>query len=51
MVSGVVVYLPLGVLTLMRASCQQPSARFARGVVAGILIQAAVVVAALISTR
>lgn len=44
-ISGVVVYLPLGVLTLIRAGHQQEAAAFGRGISAGLLVQ--LIVAAL----
>jgi hypothetical protein len=50
-VSGVVVYLPLGLLTLIRAAHQQDAAAFGRGVVAGLVIHAVVAALAFSATR
>jgi hypothetical protein len=51
MISGVVVYLPLGLLTLIRAGHQQPPPEFARGIAAGIAFHALVIAAAYVSTQ
>jgi hypothetical protein len=51
MISGVVVYLPLGLLTLIRAGHQQAPPAFARGIAAGIAFHALVIAVAYASTR
>jgi hypothetical protein len=51
MVSGVVVYLPLGMLTLIRAAHQQEPAAFARGAGACVVIHAIVAAVAFTATR
>lgn len=51
LVSAVVLYVPLGSLTMLRALDQAPQAQVARGIVAGALIHAVVVVVAFASTR
>jgi hypothetical protein len=50
LVTGLVIYMPLGQLTLLRAWHQQPRATFARGVAAGVVIHAIVAAAAVITT-
>jgi hypothetical protein len=50
MVTGIVIYVPLGLLTLLRASHQQSPPAFARGALAGIVIHAVVILAALAAT-
>ena len=51
LITGVVVYVPLGLLTLLRAWQQQPSATFGRGVAAGVLVHAIVSAVAFAATR
>jgi hypothetical protein len=51
LISAVVLYVPLGSLTLIRALDQAPRQRLALGVVAGVVIHAAVFVVAFASTR
>lgn len=50
MVTGVVLYVPLGLLTLLRAWHQQPPSQFARGVAAGVAVHAVVIVVAFAAT-
>lgn len=49
--SAVVLYIPLGLLTMIRASEQAPRATLARGVIAGVLLHGLVFVLAFASTR
>jgi hypothetical protein len=51
LITGIVFYLPLGQLTLLRAWHQQPHATFSRGVMAGVAIHAVVGVVAFAATR
>jgi len=51
LISAVVLYVPLGSLTMARAFDQAPRAQLARGVIAGLLIHAIVFIVALASTR
>lgn len=51
LISAVVLYVPLGSLTMVRAFDQAPRAHLARGIIAGLLIHAIVVIVALASTR
>jgi hypothetical protein len=51
LISAVVLYVPLGSLTMIRAFGQAPRAQVARGIVAGIVIHAVVVIVAFASTR
>lgn len=46
LLTGIVLYLPIGQLTLIRAWLQSPRAMFARGVVTGLVVHALVVVVA-----
>ena len=50
LVTGIVLYLPLGQLLLIRALHQVEPARFMRGVLAGVAIHTAVVIAAAASS-
>lgn len=50
MVTGVVLYVPLGLLTLLRAWHQQLPSQFARGVAAGVAVHAVVIVVAFAAT-
>ncbi len=51
MLTGVVIYVPLGLLTLLRAWHQQPPSEFARGAAAGVAVHAVVVIVAFAATR
>jgi hypothetical protein len=51
LITGIVFYVPLAVLTLVRASDQLPSTTVWRGVVAGLVLHAIVIAAALAATR
>ena len=51
LISAVVVYVPLGSLTMIRALDQAPRPEVARGIVAGMLVHALVFVLAFASTR
>jgi len=51
LVSAVLLYVPLGSLTMIRAMDQAPREQLVRGIVAGVLIHTAVVVVAFASTR
>ena len=51
LITGIVVYVPLGLLTLLRAWHQQASPEFARGVLAGVAIHAVVSAVAFVATR
>ena len=51
LISAVVLYVPLGSLAMVRALDHAPRAQLARGVVAGLIIHAIVVIAALASAR
>jgi hypothetical protein len=51
MISAVVLYVPLGLLTMIRAFDQAPSPQLARGVVAGLALHGAVFIVAFGSTR
>ena len=51
LISAVVLYVPLGSLTMVRAFDQAPRPQLARGILAGLLIHAIVVILALASTR
>jgi hypothetical protein len=50
LISAVLLYVPLGVLTMIRAS-EQATAQMAGGILAGVLIHAAVFAAAFLATR
>jgi hypothetical protein len=50
-ISAVVLYVPLGALTMIRAFEQAPRAQLARGIIAGVLVHAIVSILALASTR
>jgi hypothetical protein len=51
LITGIVFYLPLGQLLLIRALHQMEPDRFRRGVIAGVAIHAAVVILAATLTR
>jgi hypothetical protein len=51
LVSAVVLYIPLGSLAMIRAFDHAPSAQVSRGIIMGVVVHAAVVVAAFVSTR
>ena len=51
LITGVVLYLPLGQLTLLRAWHQQAPSAFARGVAVGVFIHAVVAAVAFAATR
>ena len=51
LITAVVLYLPLGQLTLLRAWHHQPPATFVRGVAAGVFIHGIVAAVAFASTR
>ena len=51
LISGIVLYVPLGSLTLLRAVYQAGADAIARGVTAGLGIHAAVFIAALVLSR
>ena len=51
LISAVVLYVPLGSLAMVRAFDQARREQLARGIIAGLLIHAIVVIAALASTR
>ena len=51
LISGVVLYIPLAALTLLRAAYQADGSTIGRGVAAGLAIQAAALVAARLLSR
>jgi hypothetical protein len=51
LISAVVLYVPLGLLTMIRAFDQAPRRQVTRGIVSGLLIHGLVLVVALTSTR
>ena len=51
LISAVILYVPLGSLTMIRAFDQAPRPQLARGIIAGLVIHAIVSIVALASTR
>jgi hypothetical protein len=51
LLSAVVLYVPLGLLTMMRAIDQAPRGQLMRGVISGVMIHAAAFVVAFATTR
>jgi hypothetical protein len=51
LVSAVILYVPLGSLTMVRASDQAPSTQLSRGIVAGMALHALVFVVAFAASR